>query len=524
MNPGRQILVVEDDQVSRSFLECALTKQGYAVTTAEDATEAQEQLAPAALGTFDCVVTDYRMPGGNGLELLAWIKARDPGLATILVTAEGEKHLVAESLRGGAVDFLDKPIDLAKLRTAVAQAVQRTLRQRNLTESESAVRELGRAQERMLGVDDFTGPVRVDVCFHPKHEAGGDFFSRFRPAPGQLVCLLTDVSGHDPQAAYLSAYCHGVVRGMIERAAPVAEIFAVFNRFLLEEWQHPGAGGRQPAVIEASVAACAIALNFSANSATVLTQGNPAPVYWSPDGDARVIGELSGFPLGWFPDLLVRDVVQTLSGGDSFCLWTDGLEALAAKQGVSALSLACALQRAKARHERLAELAAAADDILVADLHLSSEPATTAPFRPLILEQYHGGQAGEIDEIQAFWWRSLTLAAPELPEDRLHDVLLASREALLNALHHGCGGRAGQSATYQAAYSTASQTLRVRVSDPGPGHHFDLARHERRAGRELVENQRGLILIKHLASTVDFARNGASVVLDFAGAPPGSNG
>jgi FixJ family two-component response regulator len=512
---SRRVLVVEDDLTSRTLLRFALSKHGYAVTAAEDAAHAQKQLTPASIHDFGCVVADYRMPGQTGLELLAWIKRQDPTLATIIITAEDERELVAESLRGGAVDFLDKPVDPQRLRAAVTRAVQQTLRQRQLTESESAVKKLGRAQERMLGTKAEHRTENIDICFHPKHEAGGDFFSRFKPAPEQMFCLLTDVSGHDLQAAYISAYFQGVVRGMLERAAPVAEVFATFNRLLLDEWNKDGACGCQGRHIEASVAACGILIDSAAQTATVAVHGTPAPVYWRPDGTAEIIGETGGAPLGWFADAATQAVVQPIPGGGTFCLWTDGLKDVAEKYGVSELSLAWAVQQAKARHTSLAEIETAGDDVLVADLCLSPEHSVRESFRPLILEHYHGGQSWQIDELQAYWRRSLILAAPELPDAKLHDVLLSSREALLNALHHGCGGRATEWASFQTAYAPGLQTIRVRVCDPGPGHQFDLTQHERRAHLDLVAEHRGLILLKHLASSMALERQGASVTMDF---------
>jgi FixJ family two-component response regulator len=339
-HPAHRVLVVEDDFTNRRFLEIALARQGYQVALAEDAGTARAQLGPAAIGSFDLVITDYRMPDHSGLELLAWIQERDPGLATILVTAEGEKRVVSEALRGGAVDFLDKPVELLKLHAAVARAVAKTRRQRRLARSETAAREVGRAQARLLEAVTRKDAVRAEVCFHPRHEAGGDFFSRFRPRPEEQLCLLTDVSGHDLRAAYVSAYFQGLVRGMLERGTPLEEIFATFNRLLLEEWNplhdEPGGDG------ETSVAACAILLDTAAESAAVLVQGMPAPVYWLADGQARVVGRGGGFPLGWSPELEIRKVSQPTCAAGSFSFWTDGLQQAAERGGVSELSLAWA--------------------------------------------------------------------------------------------------------------------------------------------------------------------------------------
>jgi anti-sigma regulatory factor (Ser/Thr protein kinase) len=97
----------------------------------------------------------------------------------------------------------------------------------------------------------------------------------------------------------------------------------------------------------------------------------------------------------------------------------------------------------------------------------------------------------------------------------MHDILLASREVALNAMEHGCGAQTGRWASFHAAYRASSNTIRIRIADPGPGHHFDLARHESRAAQELAEEHRGLILIRNLATQLAFERDGATVTMDF---------
>ena len=196
-------------------------------------------------------------------------------------------------------------------------------------------------------------------------------------------------------------------------------------------------------------------------------------------------------------------------------MWTDGLQDLAEQQGVSVLSLAHALQEAEQGKRRPPWIDAAKDDVLLAVLQLPLAQPTEEPFRPLILEQYHGRQRSDIDVLQSYWGRSLNLAVPDLADARLHDILLASREALLNALTHGCGGQSDQMAVFQVAFCALRHTFRVRVRDSGPGHNFDFTQHERIAESELVEGHRGILLIKHLASSVNLERHGASVIMSF---------
>ena len=511
-----RVLVVEDDPMCLNLFEVTLTKQGHQVVLAGNSAEAKRLLTSVGSGNLECVLTDYRMPEENGLELLRWIREHDPDLATIMVTAEGEKDVVAASLRGGAVDFLDKPIALERLHFAVARAIELTLRQRHSKRSGTAVRGLRQTQDRLLEGADANAWVRRELCFHPKQETGGDFFNQFRLGPNQFLYLLTDVSGHDLQATYLSAYFQGVVRGLLQRAVPLAEILDTFNRILHEDRCQTGAGGGTPSGLSASVAVCAIRLDLDASSATVWTHGTSAPMYWLPDGRALAVGPTGGFPLGWFPELTTQSAVQQFVRGSSFCVWTDGLAELAAKLRVSDLSLACALLRARRLGLRPDFVELAADDILVADLHVETDISGTPFYRPLVLETYEGDRAHEVDEQQAHWRRSLELALPELSAATLHDVLLASREALLNALLHGCRQQAGQRVSFAISAWLETGSVRVRVDDPGPGHDFDVGSVERQGQESLVTAHRGLILMKNLALRLETERGGASVTMDFA--------
>lgn len=515
MTEAKSVLVVEDDPASASFLKHALTRSGYSVLVAGDVASAKDLVTKNRSENFGSIITDYRMPGQTGLDLLTWIKSYDATLATVVVTAEGERQLIAESLRNGAADFLDKPVNKEKLLAAVERAMRQTQRQRQLAQSENAIREVGRAQEWMLGQDAARGTVRTGVCFHPRHDAGGDFFTQFQPTPKQVFCLLTDVSGHDLHAAYISAYFQGIVRGMLERNASVDEIFRVFNQLLLDEWNGGKRLDRKAAATETSVAACAILIDSGAQTATVVSHGTPAPVFWQPDGSAEFVGEHGGSPLGWFSELSPRSRIQPTFGDGRFCFWTDGLEDLAQSQGVSDLSMAFALQNAREQNKKLPGIDAAQDDILLADIHLAPARPSKELFRPLILEYYPGNRIGEIDDMQALWQRSFNLALPRIGEASMHDILLASREAVLNAMRHGCRGSELEEASFQAAYNPASETVRVRVCDPGPGHGFNFEQACPVDTNNLPDGHRGLLLVKHCATKMSLGQNGATVTMDF---------
>src|ERR687893_3230278 len=116
------VLIVDDDPVLLEALPEALRlrMEGVTIETADSAAAALDRIEG---GDFDAIVTDIKMPGMSGLELLAEIRNRRPDTPTLMITGHGETDLVVEALRGGACDFIRKPIDrdyfVASLRRAL---------------------------------------------------------------------------------------------------------------------------------------------------------------------------------------------------------------------------------------------------------------------------------------------------------------------------------------------------------------------------------------------------------------------
>ena len=119
------VLVVDDEEGIRKALERFLTRLGYEVVAAANATEALERLGTHHPQTMLC---DIRMPETSGVELLPKVLAQDPDLAVIMLTAIDEPRTAIECLKLGAYDYLIKPVDLEELELAL----QHALRQRQL--------------------------------------------------------------------------------------------------------------------------------------------------------------------------------------------------------------------------------------------------------------------------------------------------------------------------------------------------------------------------------------------------------
>lgn len=511
---GKRILVVDDDAGIRLLITHHLKKKGYVTATAAGVKAAQELFLQNAQTRFDAVVTDYLMPDGTGIDLLEWIKQHDAALAAIFVTGVGERDLVKRSLRTGACDFLDKPVQIQLLVQAVAEAVDQTQRQRAWQDAESSVQEVGRWQQFMLGNNPASLPGTLEICWHPRHAAGGDLVNVFNLGPERLLVLVADVSGHDLKAGFISAFFQGVVRGMIEKGTPIHEVFSYFNRFLLREWSgqnHPHSRFE----VSASVAACAFDLDFASKHFSVWNSGFPIPIFTDTLGKSRRCGDSASHPLGWFDDDPSTLFAQQVEQGGFVHAWTDGLEDLAGQLGISPMTLAETLLKARRDGVTPPFLQDCSDDVLVVRIHLTPKGSEPGAFQPLLFEEYFRTHGPRIDQLQSQWERSLQTALPGLPEAKLFDLLLCSREAVINAIQYGCAANPDQPCSYEITYQPESQIVRVSINDPGPGHAFDWSAYEKQAEEQLLDAHRGLILMNRLPDQTRLDRRGASITMDF---------
>lgn len=115
------VALVDDDLDVRVSLQALLRSFGYRVSLYADA----QALLDAGCADIDCVVSDVQMPGMDGLELLARLRAVDQGPPCILMTAFAGAHVRARALRGGAACFLAKPVDADELVRCIVQATGR---------------------------------------------------------------------------------------------------------------------------------------------------------------------------------------------------------------------------------------------------------------------------------------------------------------------------------------------------------------------------------------------------------------
>jgi len=115
------ILIVEDEAAQRDALSGFLKKKGFDVKAASSGMEALEIIQAHAV---DLILTDLKMPGMDGLELLTQVREINPDTGVIVMTAFGSIEGATQAMKNGALDYLTKPIDLDQLEVTVAKALE----------------------------------------------------------------------------------------------------------------------------------------------------------------------------------------------------------------------------------------------------------------------------------------------------------------------------------------------------------------------------------------------------------------
>ncbi|HQT98219.1 MAG TPA: response regulator, partial [Thermodesulfobacteriota bacterium] len=212
--PGR-ILFIDDDKTGREVALFNLRRAGHVVTSSADGQEGLSLFSP---GTFDVVITDVKMPGISGIEVLRRIKKQAPEIPVLVITAFGNVETAVEAMKEGAYDFIGKPFHRDQLLLSVDRALERSrlatevkeLRvkasgvERGIVGSSSAMKRVLEIADRVAGTDatllitgeSGTGKEMIARRIHVRSaRAEGPFVAvNCAAIPGEL--LESELFGH----------------------------------------------------------------------------------------------------------------------------------------------------------------------------------------------------------------------------------------------------------------------------------------------------------------------------------------
>ena len=124
MNPKARILVVDDEQSMREFLEILFRREGYDVVTVGDVEAA---LTAVDCDDYDLVITDIQMPDRSGLDLLHAVREAAPETVVVMITAFATTETAIEAMKEGAHDYITKPFKVDEIRVVVEKALEKKL-------------------------------------------------------------------------------------------------------------------------------------------------------------------------------------------------------------------------------------------------------------------------------------------------------------------------------------------------------------------------------------------------------------
>ncbi len=209
--PTEKILVVDDEQSMTQFLGIVLRKEGYQVTTVHNGRDALDKARAEA---FDVVITDLRMPGMDGIQLLQGLKKLDPALPVILMTAYASQQTAIDAVNLGAYQYLIKNAKNDEIKLIVRNALEM---RRVRTENQYLKRELKKGHEEKAIIGSSEEMLRVFKMVEKVAGSEATILIQGESGTGkELIAKEIHYRSGRAQGPFVSINCGAIPRDLLE--------------------------------------------------------------------------------------------------------------------------------------------------------------------------------------------------------------------------------------------------------------------------------------------------------------------
>ena len=209
--PAEKILVVDDEQSMTQFLGIVLRKEGYQVASASNGKDALEKVRGES---FDAVITDIRMPGMDGIQLLEGIKKLDPTLPVVIMTAYASQQSAIDAVNLGAFQYLIKNAKNEEIKLVVRNAIEM---RRVRSENQYLKRELKKGHEEKVIIGTSEEMMRVFKMVGKVADSEATIMIQGESGTGkELIAREIHYSSRRASGPFVSINCSAIPRDLLE--------------------------------------------------------------------------------------------------------------------------------------------------------------------------------------------------------------------------------------------------------------------------------------------------------------------
>jgi sigma-B regulation protein RsbU (phosphoserine phosphatase) len=312
-----RVLVADDQPHVLDALQLLLKGHGYRT---EVATHPARVLQALETNEFDVVLLDLNYTrdttaGGEGLELVSQIRARDENLPLVVMTAWSTVDLAVEAMRLGASDFVQKPwqnnqlLDKLQVQVERVRELRQARRQRQEELQEARDIQSNLLPKKLPQVSDY----EVAGMTQPVRFVGGDYYNVVRISERETVLCIADVAGKGMPAALLMSSLQAALKPLMWQKLAPRELCRRLNRILCDLTP-----------VNKFISFFYAVLDEKTNCLTYCNAGHNPPLLVRANGTATELNA-AGAVLGQFPDWVYEQSEVQLNRGDQMLMFTDGL-------------------------------------------------------------------------------------------------------------------------------------------------------------------------------------------------------